>query len=175
MVKVTTGEGTYGDANITYLEYNLCKEISVKIGKYCSIGEKLVIICDGEHNINNVTTYPFSELDSDLYKKYGQICKTKGDIIIGNDVWIGYGVTILSGVTIGDGAVIGAKSVVASDVPPYAVVVGNPAKILKYRFDTITIRELLKIKWWNWSKEKIINNMDWLLRKPKSINGENIK
>jgi serine acetyltransferase len=79
----------------------------------------------------------------------------KGDIIIGNDVWIGAKSTIMSGVKIGDGAVIGSGSVVAKDVPPYAIVVGNPAKVIKYRFDEQQIENLLEIAWWNWPEHKI--------------------
>ena len=77
---------------------------------------------------------------------------------IGNDVWIGQSTIILSGVTIGDGAIIGANSLVTKDVKPYAVVGGNPAKLIKYRFDEDTIDKLLKIKWWDWSIDKIIHN-----------------
>ena len=73
----------------------------------------------------------------------------KGDIIIGNDVWIGYEAVILSGITIGDGAMIGTRAVVTKDVPPYAIVAGNPAKIIKYRFDDKRIKELLEEKWWD--------------------------
>jgi len=79
----------------------------------------------------------------------------KGDIVIGNDVWIGYGVTILSGVTIGDGAIVAANSCVVKDVPPYSIVGGVPAKVIKYRFDDETIGKLLKIRWWDWDEQKI--------------------
>lgn len=78
-----------------------------------------------------------------------------GDIIIGNDVWIGYEAVILSGVTIGDGAVIGCRAVVTKDVPPYTIVGGVPAKPIRKRFDEETIKELQKIKWWDWPEEKI--------------------
>ena len=79
----------------------------------------------------------------------------KGDIVIGNDVWIGYEAVILAGVTIGDGAVIGARTVVTKDVPPYTIVGGMPAKPIKKRFPQERIDTLLKIKWWDWSKEQI--------------------
>ena len=78
-----------------------------------------------------------------------------GDIIIGNDVWIGYEAVILPGVTIGDGAVIGCRAVVTKDVPPYTIVGGVPAKPIRKRFDEETIKELQKIKWWDWPEEKI--------------------
>ena len=84
---------------------------------------------------------------------------TKGDVVIGNDVWIAEGAVILSGVNIGDGAVIGSQAVVSKDVPPYAVVSGNPARLIKKRFDDETIDKLLSIQWWNWPVEKIRKNV----------------
>ena len=82
--------------------------------------------------------------------------------IIGNDVWISRGAHIMSGVFIGNGAVIGAHTVVAKNVPPYAIVVGNPARIIKYRFDPETIRKLQAIRWWNWSLEKIHEHLPYM-------------
>ena len=84
---------------------------------------------------------------------------TRGDVIIGNDVWIGYGATILSGVSIGDGAAIGACSLVVKDVPPYAIVAGNPAQVIRYRFDEETIHKLLKIRWWDWPDQRVRENI----------------
>lgn len=103
----------------------------------------------GEHNADWVTTYPFNA----LLKSFSEIKghpKTKGDVIIGNDVWIADGVKILSGVHIGDGCVIGSNAVVTKNMPPYSICGGNPAKIIKYRFDEKTIDKLLKIRWWDW-------------------------
>ena len=88
--------------------------------------------------------------------------KLKGDTIIGNDVWIGQNVTVLPAVHIGDGAIIGANSVVAKDIPPYSVAVGNPCEVKSKRFDEDLIEYLLKIKWWDWSAEKIFKNMEAL-------------
>lgn len=85
---------------------------------------------------------------------------------IGNDVWIGRDVTILPSVNIGDGAVIGTGAVVNRDIPPYAIAVGVPAKVIKYRFTPDEIEKLLKIKWWNWTDEQIKKNID-LLYKPE--------
>ena len=83
----------------------------------------------------------------------------KGDIVVGNDVWIGYEAVILAGVTIGDGAIIGARAVVTKDVPPYTIVGGIPAKQIRKRFNEETIDTLLKLKWWDWSKERISKNI----------------
>jgi len=82
----------------------------------------------------------------------------KGDIIIENDVWIGATATIMSGVKISNGAVVGAGSVVTKDVPPYAIVAGNPAKVVKYRFTEEQIEKLLSIAWWDWEEQKIRDN-----------------
>lgn len=141
------------------------KEIAYgsRIGNYCSIADNLQFICKGTHMINWVTTYPFQEIwgmDVPLYEING-IKGKAGDqpptspIIIGNDVWIASNVKIKQGVTIGDGAVLATECFVTKDVPPYAVVGGNPAKIIKYRFSEEQINELLQIKWWNWDDLKV--------------------
>ena len=119
----------------------------LRVGKFCSIGGGVNILLGGEHHHEWLTTYPF-----DVLLDGGQ-AKSKGDVIIGNDVWIGDFVTILSGVTIGDGAVIGAGAVVRKDVPPYAIVKGDPAEISKWRL--IGYDALLVLKWWDWPVEKI--------------------
>lgn len=131
---------------------------SLSIGKYCSISTQVLIFLGSEHRTDWVSTYPFPI----LWKEAGSIKghpSSKGDVSIGNDVYIGYHVIILSGVTIGDGAVIGAGSVVTKDVPPYAIMAGNPATIIRYRFDEETIRRLLEIKWWDWPDEKVKENI----------------
>ena len=89
--------------------------------------------------------------------------KTKGNVVIGNDVWIGTETIIMSGVIIGDGAVIGARAVVTKNVPPYTIVAGNPAKVVKRRFDDETIQRLLDVKWWSWSDLKIKEALPLLL------------
>lgn len=142
------------------------------IGKFCSIacGAKF-LFNSANHTMASLSTYPFP-----LFFDEWELEKTnvmdardnKGDIVVGNDVWIGYEAVILAGVTIGDGAVIGARAVVTKDVPPYTVVGGVPAKPIKKRFNDETITELLKLKWWNWSEEKISQNI-------KSIQSGNIE
>ena len=129
------------------------------IGKFCSIacGAKF-LFNSANHRIASLSTYTFPL----FFEEWGlekenvaQAWDQKGDIIIGNDVWIGYEAVILSGVTIGDGAVIGCRVVVTKDVPPYTIVGGVPAKPIRKRFDEETIKELQKIKWWDWPEEKI--------------------
>lgn len=132
---------------------------SLRIGKYTSIAEGVNILLGGNHRTDWVTSYPFASInDNDQWPK-AKLVKgdrtSKGDVIIGNDVWIGMNTLILSGITIGDGAVVAAGSVVVKDIPPYAIVGGNPARVLKKRFSEYEISELLKLKWWNWTEEEV--------------------
>ena len=114
------------------------------------------------HTLSSLSTYPFplffEEWGSDK-KDVTNAWDNKGDIIIGNDVWLGYESVVLAGVTIGDGAIIGARSVVIKDVPPYTIVGGVPAKTIRRRFAEEIISALLRIKWWDWSEEKIRKNL----------------
>ena len=129
------------------------------IGKFCSIAcSAKFLFNSGNHKMASLSTYTFPLFfeEWDLEKEnVAQAWDQKGDIIIGNDVWIGYEAVILPGVTIGDGAVIGCRAVVTKDVPPYTIVGGVPAKPIRKRFDEETIKELQKIKWWDWTEEKI--------------------
>lgn len=134
------------------------------IGKFCSIacGVKF-LFTSANHTLRSLSTYPFpiffEEWNLDV-KNITDAWDNKGDIIIGNDVWIGYEAIILSGVTIGDGAIIGSRAVVTKDIPPYTIVGGIPAKPIRKRFDDLTITRLLSLKWWNWSEEKIKENIE---------------
>lgn len=135
------------------------------IGKFCAIAKGIEFIMNGaNHRINAITTYPFNIMENDWEKSAPSLSdlKLKGDTIIGNDVWIGQNVTVLPAVHIGDGAIIGANSVVAKDIPPYSVAVGNPCEVKRKRFDENLIEYLLKIKWWDWSAENIFKNMEAL-------------
>lgn len=136
----------------------------LKIGKFCSIacGAKF-IFTSANHSLKSLSTYPFpiffEEWDLDV-ANITDAWDNKGDIIVGNDVWIGYEAIILSGVTIGDGAIIGSRAVVTKDVPPYTIVGGVPAKPIRRRFYDKTITKLLKLKWWDWSEERIKANIE---------------
>ncbi|MDE6585658.1 MAG: Vat family streptogramin A O-acetyltransferase [Clostridia bacterium] len=135
------------------------------IGKFCAIAKGVEFIMNGaNHRMCSVTTYPFNILGHGWEKATPNLkdLPLKGDTVIGNDVWIGQNVTILPGVHIGDGAIIGANSVVSRDVPAYHIVGGNPIEIIRKRFDDDTIAFLLNLKWWDWSAEKIFENLEIL-------------
>lgn len=154
--------------NYTYYS-NLKVSGSAKciIGKFCSIAPDVRIFTGEEHNIDSITTYPFGHVHKDVFKVDNPNHPiTHGDVVIGNDVWIGYGATIMSGVNIGDGAVIAANSHVVKDVKPYTVVGGNPAKLIKKRFDDATIKRLLDMRWWDKSINEIRELIPRLLNKP---------
>ena len=127
------------------------------IGRFCQIGAGVEFIMNGaNHQMNAVTTFPFYVMRGwDMTPPPLSALPIKGDTVIGNDVWIGQHATILPGVHIGDGAIIGANSVVGSDVEPYTIVVGNPAKAIRKRFDDELIALLLQFKWWDRSIEEI--------------------
>jgi len=151
------GRGTYGDLNVRFQA-----GAALKIGAYTSIAANVKVFLGGEHRSDWVTTYPFNELNNKAKHIKGHP-RSKGDVVIGNDVWVGTDAIILSGVNIGDGAIIGAGAVVSKDVPAYAIVAGNPARIIKYRFNEKVIDKLLSIQWWNWSSEEIEKALPELL------------
>lgn len=152
-------DGRYGvdkfeEYNVLY-NYDFSK-VKLIIGKFCAIAAETKFIMTGDHKLDAISTYPFPIFQDGWESVYDiKDLPVKGDIIIGNDVWMGYDCLIKNGVTIGDGAIIAARAVVVKDVPPYAIVAGNPAKIVKMRFDDQTIERLLNIAWWNWDIDKI--------------------
>lgn len=152
------GAYTYGSPKIMRWE----NKTRLSIGRYCSFAKDVTILLGGEHNTHWVTTYPLMVFIEELNHCVGHPA-SRGDITIGNDVWVGYRATILSGANIGDGAIIGAGAIVTSDVPPYAIVAGAPAKLVRYRFDQQTITRLLEIQWWNWSLKEIKKHGELLL------------
>ncbi len=134
------------------------------IGKFCQIAAGVEFVMNGaNHQMNAVSTFPFYTLEGwNMNPPAPTDLPLKGDTVIGNDVWIGQNAVILPGVHIGDGAIIGANSVVASDIPPYAVAAGNPCRVIRKRFDDEFIAYLLDLKWWDWDIEKIEANFEAL-------------
>jgi acetyltransferase-like isoleucine patch superfamily enzyme len=143
------GDWSYGSPAVMHQDGS-----GLKIGRFCSISARVTIFLGGDHRCDWVTTYPFSAICPDAQSFQGHP-RSKGPVVVGNDVWIGEGATIMSGITIGDGAVIAARSVVTKNVPPYAIVAGSPAQIRKYRFSEEQITALLRIRWWDWPYEQI--------------------
>lgn len=148
------GQSEIGD--YTYISFNSRINLA-KVGKFCSIGPNL--FCGwGQHPINGISTSPifYSTIKQCgfTFAKENKFTE-RIPIEIGNDVFIGMNVTILDGIKIGDGAIIGAGSVVSKDIPPYAIAVGSPIKIIRYRFDKETITDLLKIEWWDFDEKQL--------------------
>ena len=127
------------------------------IGKFCQIGANVEFVMNGaNHQMNAATTFPFYIFRGwEMESPSKDDLPLKGDTVVGNDVWIGEGAAILPGVHIGDGAIIGKGAVVASDIPPYCVAVGNPAKVVRKRFDEELIELLEETKWWDLPIEEI--------------------
>jgi acetyltransferase-like isoleucine patch superfamily enzyme len=134
----------------------------VFIGSFSSVAEGVEFIPGGLHRVDWVTTFPLRW----IFRLPGALedghPATKGDIVVGNDAWLGTGAKVLTGVTIGNGAVVGAGSVVASDVRPYAVVVGNPAREIARRFTDEQVEALQRIAWWDWPVEQILSRVSLL-------------
>ncbi len=130
------------------------------IGKYCSIAAEVKFIMNGgNHPTNWLTTFPFPIFGHGWEAATPTSWPVRGDTQVGNDVWIGYGALVMPGVRIGDGAIVATGSVVTKDVPPYAIVGGNPAGILRHRFDEATIARLLSLRWWDWDTAKVARNV----------------
>ena len=155
---VEVGRHTYGHEQITVRHWGEPAEL--RIGSFCSIADRVDVFLGGNHRPDWVTTFPFPAFPDAWPQARGieGVPVTNGDVVIGNDVWIGSNATIMSGVTVGDGAVIGTDSCVTRDVPPYAIVGGNPAQLLRMRFEPATVERLLAIRWWEWDDERIAAN-----------------
>jgi acetyltransferase-like isoleucine patch superfamily enzyme len=157
----------------------------IEIGAWCSIagevrivhpgvserltdggGRDVTLRLRGNHRLETATTYPIGialpDVPFDALPLDGSL--QSRPLVIGSDVWIGYRATILGPVTVGHGAVIGAAAVVASDVPPYAIVAGNPSRVLRMRFPDETIARLLRVAWWEWPEERVVAAGEWFLR-----------
>ena len=144
------GYATYGGLEVRYAGDGG----KLRVGAYCSFANGVQVFLGGEHRLDWVTTYPFPAMD-DRFAHIKGHPRVKGDVVIGNDVWVGREAMITSGVTIGDGAVIGAGAVVTRDVPPYAIAVGNPARVIRSRFAPEIVERLLALGWWNWPPERV--------------------
>jgi acetyltransferase-like isoleucine patch superfamily enzyme len=156
---ILVGEFTYSDGLPVIRHFG--EKAQLRIGKFCSIATNVFIYLGGNHRIDWISTYPFNLRFREALHIKGHPA-TKGDVIIGNDVWIGDSAVILSGITVGDGAVIGANAVVTKNVSAYSIVAGNPAREVKKRFTEEEIEILLKIKWWDWSIQKIIEHVEMI-------------
>lgn len=137
------------------------------IGKFCSIacGVKFLFNC-ANHTLKSLSTYTFSLFYEDWELEKSNVASAwdnKGDIVIGNDVWIGLEAVILAGVKIGDGAIIGTRAVVTKDVPPYSIVCGIPAKVIRKRYSPDIIEQLLSLRWWDWTKDRIKRNLPFIM------------
>lgn len=151
---VSAGIYTYGALNVL----DFCDSHKLTIGNYVSIAQNVTFLLNGEHYVDHISSFPFKvKVMGEQAEAFG-----KGDIIVDDDVWIGYGATIMSGVHIGQGAVVAAGAVVTKDVPPYAIVGGVPAKVIKYRFSPEIIEKLMKIDYSKLDKETVEKNIDKL-------------
>lgn len=160
---ITIGRHTYGVTDETI--YGATATAPVSVGSFCSIAEGVIMLAHVDHPTRFPSTYPFRTL---LFRAdernanpalHNFDAVTRGPITVGHDVWMGQRALILSGVTIGSGAVIGAGAVISRDVPPYAIAVGNPSRIVRYRFSEEAIAELLALKWWE-LEDDIIQSLE---------------
>ncbi|MFC6254041.1 CatB-related O-acetyltransferase [Secundilactobacillus hailunensis] len=153
--KVTVGSFTYGNLDIRSWDAD---NERLTIGNFCSIADNVTFLMGGEHDYKRFLSFPY---DAFFVTKQADV-QAKGPITLGDDVWIGANVTVVSDVNIGQGAVVAAGSIVTKDVPPYAIVGGNPAKVIKYRFKPATIEALLKLDFSKLDPDFFVKNRDIL-------------
>ncbi|WP_458700068.1 DapH/DapD/GlmU-related protein [Sulfurospirillum sp. 1307] len=160
--------GAYNDITESFMDdYSYtsmnCQIIYSKIGKFVNIASYVRLnpgqhpkewVCQ-HHMLYRKEMYGFGLDDEEFFNH-----RREKQVLVGHDVWIGHNVTVMGGVTIGNGAVIGSGAIVTKDIPAYAIVVGNPAKIIKFRFNSEIIDKLQEIQWWNWDKDKIKNSLE---------------
>jgi virginiamycin A acetyltransferase len=166
---IIVGDYTYYDdpAGVENFEANVLYHFDfvgdkLIIGKFCAVATGVTFIMNGaNHDIQGFSTFPFAIFPGDWRQSVpaDYTFPSRGDTVVGNDVWLGYGCLIMPGVKIGDGAVVASRSVATKDVPPYHIVGGNPARVLRARFDDATIQALLEIRWWDWDAAKITRNL----------------
>jgi acetyltransferase-like isoleucine patch superfamily enzyme len=156
---LTMGRHSYGSPRVQAYAGN---DARARVGAFCSIGADVEFLLGGYHHPEWVSTFP-ARIMLGLPGAFedGQPT-TRGDVVVGNDVWIGRGAKILSGVTVADGAVVGAYAVVTRDVRPYGIVVGNPAREVRRRFDDVRVDALLASRWWEWPLERIVESVPLL-------------
>ena len=144
------GSGSYGMPVV----HDWFEGTTLRIGSYCSMADNVQIFLGGQHRLDWVSSYPFPAYlpEAAAIQNHGG---SRGDVEIGSDVWLCANTTILSGVSIGHGAVIASGAVISRDVPAYAVMAGNPAQLIRWRFDEPTRQALLESTWWDWPEEEI--------------------
>lgn len=166
---IIIGRYTYGVESTNIITYG--EGANLIVGHFCSIAADCTIFLGGNHRIDWITTFPFGHIAKEHFgsEKIDGHPATNGDVVIGHDVWIGRGSTIMSGVKIGNGAVIAANSHVVTNVDDFQIYGGNPAKLIKTRFDNITADKLKKFEWWNLTKNDI-NSLKLVLSSPPPQN-----
>jgi len=158
---IQVGDYTYTADVIPELIAYLPTDIII-IGKFCSLANGAILFGGGEHRVDWVSSYPFRIAFGDPMANKDGHPASKGPTIVGNDVYIGYHAIVLSGVKVGNGVIIGAGAVVTQNIPDYAIVGGNPARVIKMRMTDAQIEDMLKIKWWDWPIEEIKKAIPYL-------------
>ena len=150
-----TGRYTYGTERIKVLTYGSPNKLI--IGSFCSIADNITVYLGGNHRADRVTTFPFGHIFQNVFPSYNGEGHpaSNGDVVIDNDVWISSGTTIMSGIHVGSGSILANNSHIISEVEPYSIMGGNPARLIKYRFSKEIVDKLLEIAWWDWPEEKI--------------------